>query len=150
MPRVVVFDTNILLSGVGWRGNPYRCLELSRSGVVEGVTCRELLEELVEKLQVKLDFSPAQATDTVVDLLSFLRLVTITNASSSFALTLKMTRSWSVRWKVAPRTLSRVISTTCSRWEAFGVSPLSVLPSSSSWCLPPLSDPLEIPVGQQA
>ena len=59
MRYVVTFDTNILLSGV---------------------TCRELLEELTEKLQTKLRFSPAQATDTVADLLTFLRLVTITNA----------------------------------------------------------------------
>lgn len=74
-----MFDTNILFSGVGWRGNPYRCLELARSGVVEGVTCQALLDELAEKLQVKLNFSAAQTTDTVVDLLSFLRLVTIPN-----------------------------------------------------------------------
>jgi hypothetical protein len=106
VPRVVVFDTNILLSGVGWRGNPYRCLELARSGVVEGVTCQELLEELAEKLQSK--------------------------------------------WKVAPRTLSRVITATCSRWAAFGVSPLSAPPSSSRWCLRPLSNPLGNPVGQPA
>jgi putative PIN family toxin of toxin-antitoxin system len=77
---VVTFDTNILLSGVGWRGCPYHCLELARADRVASVTCRELLEELTEKLQTKLRFSPAQATDTVADLLTFLRLVTITNA----------------------------------------------------------------------
>jgi len=76
---VVTFDTNILLSGVGWRGVPYRCLELARAGVVEGVTCRELLDELAEKLQAKLNFSDTQVTDTVADLLTFLRRVTITN-----------------------------------------------------------------------
>jgi predicted nucleic acid-binding protein len=47
---VATFDTNILLSGVG------------------------------KKLQAKLRFSPAQATDTVADLLTFMRLVTIPNA----------------------------------------------------------------------
>ncbi len=51
MPAIAVFDTNILFSGVGWKGNPYRCLELARAGMVEGVTCRELLDELAEKLQ---------------------------------------------------------------------------------------------------
>jgi putative PIN family toxin of toxin-antitoxin system len=76
---VAIFDTNILLSGVGWRGRPYRCLELARAGLVEGVTCRELLDELTEKLATKLRFSPAQITDTLADLLSFLRLVTITD-----------------------------------------------------------------------
>ena len=79
MPPVVVFDTNILMSGTGWQGNPYRCLEYARTGLVEGVTCKEILDELVEKLQSKLHFSDSQATDTVVDLLTFLRLVTITH-----------------------------------------------------------------------
>ena len=79
MLSVVVFDTNILVSGTGWRGNPYRCLELARAGIVEGVTCKELPDELVEKLQVKLNFSDSQAADTVTDLLIFLRPVTITN-----------------------------------------------------------------------
>ncbi|MBM3241629.1 putative toxin-antitoxin system toxin component, PIN family [Candidatus Poribacteria bacterium] len=74
-----VFDTNILLSGVGWRGSPYRCLELARAGIVEGLTCRELLDELVEKLQAKLNFSAIQVADTIADLLGFLRVVIITN-----------------------------------------------------------------------
>ncbi len=41
MRFVAVFDTNILLSGIGWNGNPFRCLELARSGTVEVVTCQE-------------------------------------------------------------------------------------------------------------
>lgn len=80
MPSIVAtFDTNILLSGVGWRGNPYRCLELTRTGVIGGVTCRELLDELTEKLQARLNFSDDQVLDTIADLLSFLRLIRITN-----------------------------------------------------------------------
>ena len=74
-----MFDTNILFSGLGWQGAPYRCLELARSGAVEGLTSREILDELVEKLQDKLLFSAEQITDTVADLLGFLRLVTIPN-----------------------------------------------------------------------
>jgi putative PIN family toxin of toxin-antitoxin system len=77
---VVTFDTNILISGVGWRGRPHQCLEVARAGDVESVTCRELLEELSEKLVTKLRFSPVQATDTIADLLMFMRLVTITNS----------------------------------------------------------------------
>jgi predicted nucleic acid-binding protein len=63
---------------MGWQGRPYKCLELARSGEVEGVTCPELLEELAEKLQSKLQFTSEQAFDSVVDLLTFLRLVPIT------------------------------------------------------------------------
>lgn len=79
MHWIVVFDTNILLSGEVWRGKPYRCLELARSGLIEGLTCKELLDELAEKLQAKLNFSAVQVNDTIADLLSFLQLVTITN-----------------------------------------------------------------------
>jgi putative PIN family toxin of toxin-antitoxin system len=46
---------------------------------VEAITCHELLEELSEKLETKLQFSPGQVADTLADLLTFLRLVTITN-----------------------------------------------------------------------
>ncbi len=78
MRKIAVFDTNILLSGVGWRGKPFQCLELARAGIVDGVTCRELLDELAEKLQSKLSLTPEQTLDTVADLLTFLRLVPIT------------------------------------------------------------------------
>jgi putative PIN family toxin of toxin-antitoxin system len=78
MRWIVVFDTNVVFSGLGWRGTPYRCLELTRAGTVEGLTCREILDELAEKLETKLHFSPDQVTDTIGDLLTFLRLVTIT------------------------------------------------------------------------
>ncbi|MGM3304563.1 putative toxin-antitoxin system toxin component, PIN family [Anabaena sp. WFMT] len=79
MRLVVVFDTNVLLSGIGWRSNPFRCLELARKEIIEGVICPEILEEVTEKLQLKLKFSDTQVIDTISDLLSFLRLVTITN-----------------------------------------------------------------------
>jgi putative PIN family toxin of toxin-antitoxin system len=77
---VVTFDTNILLSDVGWRDCPYQCLEFARADDVESVTCRELLEELSEKPVTKLRFSPVQAIDTIADLLTFMRLVTIPNS----------------------------------------------------------------------
>ncbi len=79
MQPIVVYDTNILLSSIGWGGNPYRCLELARHSKIEGLTCPEILDELAEKLTTKLNFSPSQTTDTVADLLGFLRLVRITN-----------------------------------------------------------------------
>jgi putative PIN family toxin of toxin-antitoxin system len=73
-----MFDTNVLLSGVGWKGKPYQCLELARAGTVEGVTCAELLDELSDKLQSKLGFTGEEAAETVADLLTFLRVVPIT------------------------------------------------------------------------
>lgn len=77
MPQAVVFDTNILFSATGWRGKPFQCVELARAGHVEAVTCLELLEELAEKLELKLGFSPERAAETLADYLSFLRMVSI-------------------------------------------------------------------------
>ena len=78
MRPIAVFDTNVLFSAVAWKGKPFRCVELARARVVDGVTCRELLDELAEKLQTKLAFSADQSLQTVADLLTFLRVVPIT------------------------------------------------------------------------
>jgi putative PIN family toxin of toxin-antitoxin system len=74
---VAVFDTNILFSAVGWKGKPFECVELARARTVEGVTCQELLDELAEKLETKLSFSPEQVVETLADLMTFLRVVSI-------------------------------------------------------------------------
>jgi uncharacterized protein len=79
MPAVAVFDTNVLFSGLGWKGKPYECLDLARRGSVTGLTCAEILDELMEKLEAKLQFSPEQLAETLADLLSFLHLVRIRN-----------------------------------------------------------------------
>jgi uncharacterized protein len=77
MRFVAVFDTNILFSAVGWKGTPFECLEMARVGTVEGVTCREILEELAEKLETKLSFTSEQVVETLADLMTFLRMVPI-------------------------------------------------------------------------
>ncbi|BAY75196.1 hypothetical protein NIES25_16140 [Nostoc linckia NIES-25] len=68
---VVVFDTNTLFSGLGWRGSPYRCLELARNGQIESITCREILLELREKLQTKQNRSPTDAAIDIEQILAF-------------------------------------------------------------------------------
>ena len=79
MRPIVVFDTNILISGTGWKGSPSRCLELARIGMVQHITCQEMLAEFSEKLQTKLKFSRDQVTKTIVDLLDFTEIVKITH-----------------------------------------------------------------------
>jgi putative PIN family toxin of toxin-antitoxin system len=76
--KIAVFDTNILFSAVGWRGKPFQCIELARSGAIDAAASRELLDEFAGKLQTKLTFSAQQALDAVADLLSFMRVVPIT------------------------------------------------------------------------
>lgn len=77
MRPVAVFDTNILLSAVVWKGKPLECLELARAGTVDGVTCREILDELAEKLETKLSFPPEDVVATIADLMTYLRVVAI-------------------------------------------------------------------------
>lgn len=60
MRRIAVFDTNILFSATGWKGTACECVELARTGKIEGVMCKELMDELAEKLQFKLAFSAEQ------------------------------------------------------------------------------------------
>lgn len=40
MPERVVFDTNIMVSGLLWRGKAYKCLLLARAGVVQAIIAR--------------------------------------------------------------------------------------------------------------
>lgn len=77
MAITVVFDTNILFSATAWRGNPFQCVERARVGDIQAVTCPELMEELAEKIEIKLGFSQDQAVETLADYLGFLRVVTI-------------------------------------------------------------------------
>ena len=81
MRDIVVFDTNILFSAIGWRGKAFVCVEMARNGHIEAATCREILEELAEKLASKLGFDSRQVQETLVDLLTFMRLVTITGTT---------------------------------------------------------------------
>jgi len=75
--HIVVFDTNVLLSAIGWGGKPNQCLEAARSGLVDGVTCLQLLQELEEKLKTLLGFSQEEVADQLADLLGFLTLMPI-------------------------------------------------------------------------
>jgi putative PIN family toxin of toxin-antitoxin system len=78
---VVVFDTNILVSALlSLRGSPFRCLALARLGLVESVTCQEILDEFTETLHAKLSFSPERAQAAAQEVRNCSRLVTITGA----------------------------------------------------------------------
>lgn len=68
MAERVVFDTNIWISGVLWRGNPYRCLLLARGKVVEAVYCHQMAAELTEKLRNPFGFSENRIEAIMYDL----------------------------------------------------------------------------------
>src|SRR5437667_9141868 len=78
MKPVVVFDTNVLFSAIGWSGKPAQCVQLAREGRIEGVTCTEILNELAEKLALKMEFTNPQIIEIIGSLLVFFKTVVIT------------------------------------------------------------------------
>ena len=79
MQPIVVYDTNVLISGMVWGGIPYDCIELAQQENVEGVTCDEILDEFEDKLTTKLGFSSSDTAEIVTGLLDFLQIVEIPN-----------------------------------------------------------------------
>lgn len=79
MRPIVVYDTNILISGMVWGGIPYECIKLSMTDKVGGVTCTEILTEFDNKLTTKLEYSQFRSSRIVTRLLGFLQVVKITN-----------------------------------------------------------------------
>ena len=76
----MVFDTNVLLSALlSLRGNPFRCLALAKVGIVQSVTCQEILDEFEEKLRIKFGFEPERARAASDEVRNCSRLMTITN-----------------------------------------------------------------------
>ncbi len=80
MPLTAVFDTNILFSATGWRGNPFQCVERARAREFPVFTCPELMDELAEKLGTRLQFSADQVAETLADYLGFLQVIQIPKA----------------------------------------------------------------------
>jgi predicted nucleic acid-binding protein len=68
VPERVVFDTHILISGLLWRGKPYQCLLLARSGIVQAVYCPPMLAELTDKLRHTFGFSENRIQAVLYDL----------------------------------------------------------------------------------
>ena len=79
MQPIVVYDTNILISGMVWGGVPYDCIQLAMTGRVEGIICAEIIDEFYEKLTTKLEYPQFRTSRIVTRLLGFLRIVKITN-----------------------------------------------------------------------
>lgn len=61
----VVLDTNILVSGLLWRGAPYRCLLAVRAGLADLVISRPILDELRRVLVTKFHHTAEEAEEAV-------------------------------------------------------------------------------------
>ncbi|NCP16866.1 putative toxin-antitoxin system toxin component, PIN family [bacterium] len=77
MAERVVFDTNVMISGLMWRGKPYHCLLLARSRITQSVYCNPMLAELTEKLRRKFKYSENSIHAVVADLRRYAERVEI-------------------------------------------------------------------------
>ncbi|MCW5777359.1 MAG: PIN domain-containing protein [Phycisphaeraceae bacterium] len=76
IPRVV-FDTNVLVSAIGWGGNPGRCVEAAFRGRIRALSCVEIMHELAGKLSDKLGFTDELVEASLASLTCFFEFVAI-------------------------------------------------------------------------
>jgi len=69
-----VLDTNVLISGLLWRGIPHRCIQAAEAGLYQLVSADEILDELREKLVEKFGNTPPEADQSA---LGFARIATV-------------------------------------------------------------------------
>lgn len=77
----VVLDTNILVSGLLWRGAPYRCLLAVRAGLAELIVSPPILEELRRVLVTKFHHAAQEAEEAVAFIWESATLVEISGKS---------------------------------------------------------------------
>ncbi len=75
----VVLDTNILVSGLLWRGAPYRCLLAVRAGLAELIVS-PILDELRRVLVIKFRHTALEAEEAVAFVRESATLVEISGA----------------------------------------------------------------------
>lgn len=68
MKAVVVFDTNILISGYLWKGKPRDAIEVAKKCKLKLLYCKESIAELVRVLSVKFRFDAQEIYTIVSDL----------------------------------------------------------------------------------
>lgn len=61
----IVFDTNILVSAVLWRGAPYRCLLVVRAGLAELILSPSIMEEFRGVLTEKFTMAKEEAEENI-------------------------------------------------------------------------------------
>jgi putative PIN family toxin of toxin-antitoxin system len=76
----VVFDSNVIISAIGWKGKPRDCLMLARAGIVQGLTCWHILEEVRQKLIAKLGLFNDESTRYIDELTAFLEVIETTGS----------------------------------------------------------------------
>lgn len=73
-----VLDTNVLISGLLWRGAPHECLLSAEANLYELVLAESILEELRDKLIAKFGNTAEEAEEILAGLRRCAVLVTLT------------------------------------------------------------------------
>ena len=76
-----VLDTNVLISGLLWRGAPHECLLLAEASLYELVLAVSIFDELRDKLIHKFGNSADEAEEILIGLRRCATLVTLTGRS---------------------------------------------------------------------
>ena len=76
-----VLDTNVLISGLLWRGAPHECLLSAEAGLYELVLAESIFEELRDKLIHKFGNSSEEADEILIGLRRCATLVIPTGRS---------------------------------------------------------------------
>ena len=80
MRWVVVFDTNILISALlSPQSNPSKCLKLAKAGMIQSVTCQEIIDEFQEKLTFKFKYFASESQEIIAQFLDYSAIIQITN-----------------------------------------------------------------------
>ena len=75
----VLPDTNIIISSVFWRGNPYEVVRKGILGEYQLVISAEILDEVVDKLRNKFKF-PEESIQELIDILmTYCHIVDVTS-----------------------------------------------------------------------
>ena len=76
-----VLDTNVLISGLLWRGNPHQCILAAEACLYELVLADPFLQELREKLIEKFGNTPQEADESAMGLRRNATVVMLTGQS---------------------------------------------------------------------
>ncbi|MDZ4848997.1 MAG: putative toxin-antitoxin system toxin component, PIN family [Pirellulaceae bacterium] len=76
-----VLDTNVLISGLLWRGNAYQCIQAAEAGLYQLVAADEIFTELFEKLVEKFGNTQEEAQVSIEGLRKISILVSLVSQS---------------------------------------------------------------------
>ncbi|MBI2558081.1 putative toxin-antitoxin system toxin component, PIN family [Candidatus Woesearchaeota archaeon] len=75
----VLPDTNIIISSVFWRGNPYEVVRRGILGEYQLVISAEILDEVVDKLRNKFKFPEENIQELIDILMTYCHIVDVTS-----------------------------------------------------------------------